>query len=84
LTEPFVCTFRELPNDTGVKIIWWFIALVDDVNERKGPGEDTFRVEFFECEEAVQKLTFETDREVLRKAIQIVHETLGHVSKVIG
>jgi 8-oxo-dGTP pyrophosphatase MutT (NUDIX family) len=75
LTEPFMCTFRELPTGSGVKIIWWFIALVDDVNGQRGPGEETFRVEFFECKEAVQKLTFETDREVLRKAIQIVEDT---------
>lgn len=76
LEEPFMCTVRDLPHGAGLKIIWWFIAVVSDINETRGPGENTFKVEFFNCDEAVTKLHFETDREVLRRAIEIVDDTL--------
>jgi 8-oxo-dGTP pyrophosphatase MutT (NUDIX family) len=74
LTEPFMFTLRDLPSGKGVKIIWWFIA-VFDVERDRGPGEETFRSEFFDCEEAIGKLWFETDREVVRKAVKIVEDT---------
>lgn len=77
LTEAFMFTVRELPRGKGVKIIWWFVAVLqDDAHMDRGPGEDQFKAEFFPVKEAVDKLHFETDREVLRKAIQVVEETL--------
>jgi 8-oxo-dGTP pyrophosphatase MutT (NUDIX family) len=72
LIEPFMCTMRDLPSGGGVKIIWWFVA---EVGKHTGIGEATYRPEFFECEKAIDKLYFETDREVLRKAIGIVENT---------
>jgi 8-oxo-dGTP pyrophosphatase MutT (NUDIX family) len=76
LAEPFMFTLRDLPGGDGVKIIWWFIAVLDVVGDR-GPGEQTFRSEFFDCEEAIGKLWFETDREVLRRAVEIVEDTMA-------
>jgi 8-oxo-dGTP pyrophosphatase MutT (NUDIX family) len=73
LTEPFMCTTRELPSGNGVKIIWWFVAILGLEREL---GEVTFRSELFDCEVAIEKLYFETDREVLRRAIEIVENTL--------
>lgn len=71
--EPFMFTIRELGNGKGVKLIWWFIASLDGEIDTKGQGgEAQFRAEFFECHEAIEKLHFETDREVLRKAIELV------------
>jgi 8-oxo-dGTP pyrophosphatase MutT (NUDIX family) len=75
LTESFMCTVRHLPVGNGVKIIWWFIAELDSTDENKGPGEEAFSSEIFDCEDAIGKLTFETDREVLRKAMEIVEDT---------
>jgi 8-oxo-dGTP pyrophosphatase MutT (NUDIX family) len=83
LMEPFMCTVRDLPHDAGVKIIWWFIAVVSDINGERGPGENTFKVEFFNCDEAVTKLHFETDREVLRRAIELVEGAYGFARKQI-
>jgi hypothetical protein len=40
LTEPFMCTVRELPNEGGVKIIWWFIAILDDGGKERGVEEE--------------------------------------------
>ncbi|KAL1593559.1 hypothetical protein SLS59_009256 [Nothophoma quercina] len=65
ITEPFMCTVRELPKGNGTKLIWC----------RRGPGEEQFKPEFFTADDAVQKLHFESDREVLRKAIEIINTT---------
>ncbi|KAF3000213.1 hypothetical protein E8E13_007108 [Curvularia kusanoi] len=76
ITEPFMCTLRELPDGMGMKVIWWYIGVLeDDAYSRQGPGEDQFKPDFFSTNEAVQKLHFEADREVLRKAIEIVATT---------
>lgn len=77
LTEPFMFTVRELSVHAGVKIIWWYIAVLDDDNGERGPGEENIRPEFFECEEAVGKLWFELDRDTLRRAVEIVEETMA-------
>jgi 8-oxo-dGTP pyrophosphatase MutT (NUDIX family) len=76
LMEPFMFTLRDLPSGNGVKIIWWFIAVLDVVGDR-GPGEQTFRSEFFDYDEAIEKLWFETDREILRRAVEIVEGTMA-------
>jgi 8-oxo-dGTP pyrophosphatase MutT (NUDIX family) len=76
ITEPFMCTVRELPGGNGTKFIWWYVAvLVDDDHSHRSAGEEQFNTEFFPMDEAVQKLHFETDREVLRRAIQVVTTT---------
>ncbi|KAJ4342448.1 hypothetical protein N0V87_001067 [Didymella glomerata] len=76
ITEPFMCTVRELPKGNGAKLIWWYIAVLEyDAYSRKGPGEAQFKPEFFTADEAVQKLHFESDREVLRKAVEIINTT---------
>ena len=76
ITEPFMCTVRELPNGSGTKLIWWYIAVLEyDAYRRRGPGEEQFKPEFFAADDAVQKLHFESDREVLRKAVEIINTT---------
>lgn len=76
ITEPFMCTVRELPKGNGTKLIWWYIAVLEyDAYSKKGPGEEQFRPEFFTPDDAVQKLHFESDREVLRKAVEIINTT---------
>jgi 8-oxo-dGTP pyrophosphatase MutT (NUDIX family) len=77
LTEPFMGTFRQLAGGLGVKVIWWFVAVLDDGSEERGPGEETFRIQFFDCKEAEQKLWYETDREVFRNALAIVESTMA-------
>ena len=76
LTEPFMFTIREIRGKDNVKIIWWFIAVLDDgaITDRL-PGEPDYQPEFFPCSQAVDTLTFETDREVLRKAIELINAT---------
>ena len=77
LTEPFMVTMRQLGagNVDNIKIIWWYIAALDEGMVAKAGGnggEEEFTPEFFPFQEALEKLTFENDREVLRKAIALV------------
>ncbi|KAJ5555244.1 hypothetical protein N7461_003714 [Penicillium sp. DV-2018c] len=75
LTEPFMVTIRQLGGDSenDVKIIWWYIAALDE-GEVAGSvgGEEKFTPEFFPLEEAVKKLSFRDDRTVLQNAIALV------------
>ena len=75
LIEPFMLTVRELEGELGVKLIWWYIAVLDPEDEngpRRSQGEVDFRAEFFGCGEALEKLTFQLDRDILQRAISIV------------
>ncbi|GAB1210727.1 hypothetical protein APSETT445_009524 [Aspergillus pseudonomiae] len=76
LTEPFMVTIRQLGKDGGhdVKIIWWFIAALDDgvVPGSASRGEEQFTPEFFPLEEALEKLSFQNDRDVLKQAISLI------------
>ncbi|KAL2882975.1 hypothetical protein SGCOL_001665 [Colletotrichum sp. CLE4] len=76
ITEPFMLTMRELDGGARVKLIWWYVATLEEgaAVETAG-GETQFSASFFGLDEAVQKLTFEDDRGVLRKAIQLIMKT---------
>jgi 8-oxo-dGTP pyrophosphatase MutT (NUDIX family) len=76
LTEPFMSTVRELANAGGVKIIWWFIAVLDEEHGQRGPGERSMKAEFFDWEEALEKLWYKTDREIVRRAMDILQQSV--------
>lgn len=73
LTEPFMVTMRELSAENGkeIKIIWWYIAELEGTGV-VGSGEEHFASEFFPLDEAVQRLAFQNDRNVLQRAISLV------------
>lgn len=76
LSEPFMVTIRELKEKSDVKIIWWYIAAVDgDVNADATRVDGDFKAEFFAYNEALQKLTFQDDRDVLERAIALVENS---------
>lgn len=76
ITEPFMCTIRELPEGNGVKLIWWYIAVLEyNPYIRKGAGEERFKPGLFTADDAVQTLHFESDRKVFRKAIELINAT---------
>jgi hypothetical protein len=65
-------TMRQL-GDTDIKIIWWYVAALEGSDQEPGsPGEKGFTPGFFPVDEALNLLSFENDRSVLRKAISIV------------
>ncbi|USW55741.1 Putative NUDIX hydrolase domain-containing protein [Septoria linicola] len=74
--ETFMLTTRQLPDAEGVKLIWQFVGRIDESVE-KGRGEEGFCAEVFGFEEAVGKVTFQEDREVLLEAVRLVRGTYG-------
>ncbi|KAF3055211.1 hypothetical protein GL218_07492 [Daldinia childiae] len=69
LTEAFMLDVRDLGKGNGVKLVWWFIAELDSI---AGDGEAQFEPKFFRSDEAVKILTFQKDRDVLVKALELV------------
>lgn len=69
-TEPFMLTCRQLKDGKDVKLIWWYIAAIDETAEVEG-GETQFRAQLVGFDEAADLLTFEQDREIVRNAIAI-------------
>ncbi|KAL8788531.1 MAG: hypothetical protein Q9213_001604 [Squamulea squamosa] len=78
ICEPFTLQIRHI-GEGDVKVIWWYIAAVDEDEplreERHEMGE--FVVEFYGFEDVLEKLTFRVDRDMVRKAIEIVENTFG-------
>jgi 8-oxo-dGTP pyrophosphatase MutT (NUDIX family) len=75
ICEPFMVGHRVL-GDGKMKMIWWYVAAVDEDAE-VGEGEAEFESELFGFEEVLSKLTFRSDREVVAKAVEIFEETFG-------
>jgi 8-oxo-dGTP pyrophosphatase MutT (NUDIX family) len=78
-SEPFALQFRRLAEG-NVKLIWWYIAAVKEEEAFKADIQEKhkFGVEFNNYADAVQKLTFQMDREMVQKAIDIVEGTYGN------
>ena len=78
-TEPFSLQIRRLDTEGNVKLIWWFVAAVDEVGGFSGerPGEEQFEVGFYGYQEALDKLTFQGDRDLVEQAIAMVKATYG-------
>ncbi|KAL3473045.1 hypothetical protein BJX99DRAFT_202954 [Aspergillus californicus] len=72
MDEPFMVTLRELNEKSEAKFIWWFIAAVDEAPERLLISDGDFKAEFFTFDEALRKLKFREDCEVLSKAINLL------------
>jgi 8-oxo-dGTP pyrophosphatase MutT (NUDIX family) len=74
LTEPFMLTFREIEGKSNVKLIWWYIAEVDQDSKEDDScgGEEEFAAQFFPLDEAVTRLTFQNDRDILSRAVSVV------------
>ncbi|KAF2630904.1 hypothetical protein BU25DRAFT_251966 [Macroventuria anomochaeta] len=76
LTEPFMCTTRLL-GEFNIKFIWWYIAALDKNGTTKSDGEANFIPEFYSWEEALKTITFEDDRRILERAIELVNVNLA-------
>jgi 8-oxo-dGTP pyrophosphatase MutT (NUDIX family) len=76
IAEPFVLTTRQL-GERNQKLIWWYIASVDEQTmlDRVPPGDAEFQATFFPYAIAIDKLTYEFDKEIVRKAIELVTAT---------
>ena len=77
-SEPFTLQLRRL-GEGDVKLIWWYIAAVNEAqswNRELQEGE-RFAVEFYSYTEVLEKLTFQMDRDMVSRAIDIVDATYG-------
>ena len=75
IQEPFMLQIRRLQSQGDVKLVWWFVAAVEEeeaVNGPMGAGEERYEVLFCGYEEAVGKLTFQLDRDMVKRAVEIV------------
>ncbi|KAI0451255.1 NUDIX domain-containing protein [Xylaria acuta] len=83
VVEPFMLDVRDL-GKKGVKLVWWFVAELDqDGLGGKGQGEDQFRAEWVDARDALQRLTFQRDRNVLLLAVELVEgerNGVGHAT----
>ena len=71
--EPFMVTHRIL-KDGALKIISWYIAAID-TDRDPVDGEAEFNARLFETDKAMDRLTYQTDRDVLQRAIDIFDRT---------
>lgn len=72
--EPIAVTIRDLGN-SGIKIIWWYIAKVEEAAQRVEGSQmegETFESVFVDAKLAVGRLTFASDRDVVKQALEIV------------
>jgi 8-oxo-dGTP pyrophosphatase MutT (NUDIX family) len=76
IDDPFSLTVREL-GDNNIKLVWWFIAKVlsDSRPNTRSLEDEHFEAHLFDFETAIQILTFDGDREIARRAIDLVTAT---------
>ncbi|KAG5747067.1 hypothetical protein H9Q69_002478 [Fusarium xylarioides] len=70
LCEPISVQMRRI-GEGEMKLIWWYIAAVEE-NKTAGKCEDEFEFEWYEYGEVLKKLTFQNDRELVAKAVELV------------
>ncbi|KAG9504887.1 hypothetical protein J7337_004866 [Fusarium musae] len=74
--EPILVQARRRVEQGEMKLIWWFVAAVDE-EKPAGPHEDKFGVEFLSYDAALERLTFKDDRDLVGRAIDLVKSTLA-------
>ncbi|KAL6796227.1 hypothetical protein GGI42DRAFT_345056 [Trichoderma sp. SZMC 28013] len=74
ICEPFALQIRHL-GENEVKIIWWFVAAVNEEVAPKETMEDRCMVEFYSYTDVLNKLTFQMDHDLVKKAVELVENT---------
>lgn len=74
LVEPIAVTVRDLGR-SRTKMIFWFITVVDEGVEKVEGSQmenENFESMFLEARAALERLTFQSDRDIVAQAIDIV------------
>jgi len=74
VTEPLAVTIRELRHGR-TKLIFWYIALAEEGVEKVAGSQmenENFESHFVNTQTALQRLTFQSDRDIVQQAIDIV------------
>ena len=78
-TEPIAVTLQNLDSE-GCKFIWWFIARVKGHRAEKVEGtqseSEDYVSEFFDADEAVEKVSHEWDRHALTQALEVMEDNV--------
>lgn len=75
ICEPFTLQVRQL-SESQIKLIWWFVVVVDEeIPPKESLEKDSYAVEFYSYTDVLDKLTFQMDREMVKKAIELVENT---------
>lgn len=77
VNEPFALQTRKF-KDGGIKLIWWYTAALKEDQPRAEIVDKELEkatCDWYSYDYAVEKLTFLTDRDILRRAIKLVEET---------
>ena len=82
-TEPFAVTIRPLQKKNNVKLIFWYVAVLDDPESAEaGPkigthmhAEGFEESGLFEVGDALELLSFESDKELLRQAAAFAEQS---------
>ena len=75
VVEPISVQIRQLKDDAReIKLIWWFAAAINEEKPVKEdrPGGERYEVKFYSYEEAVTRLTYQPDRELVGRVLQLV------------
>jgi 8-oxo-dGTP pyrophosphatase MutT (NUDIX family) len=74
LIEPIAITVRDL-GEKGLKVIWWYITLAEEGEKVQGTQteSETFDSTFVDAASAVERLSFQGDRDVVKQALDIVN-----------
>ena len=78
ICEPFNLQLRRL-GEGDVKLLWRYIAAVNEdqpFNEEL-PEDQRVAVEFYSYTDVLERLAFQTDRDMVRRAIDIITNTYG-------
>ncbi|KAL8997560.1 MAG: hypothetical protein Q9169_003178 [Polycauliona sp. 2 TL-2023] len=78
ICEPFTLQMRRL-GKSEIKLIWWYIAAVNEDEPWKEDQQekDRYAVEFCSYTDVLEKLTYQTDRDLVGKAINVVTTTFS-------
>ncbi|KFY53278.1 hypothetical protein V496_07743, partial [Pseudogymnoascus sp. VKM F-4515 (FW-2607)] len=74
ICEPFTLQVRHL-SESQIKLIWWFVVVVDEEIPKESLEKDSYAVELYSYTDVLDKLTFQMDREMVKKAIELVENT---------
>ncbi|KAJ7158860.1 NUDIX hydrolase domain-like protein, partial [Mycena filopes] len=76
ISEPVSVVVRELEKGKGVKIVWWYVARATTRTRAVGTQEawEAFDAEWIAADEAAEKLTFQSDRDTVNKALEVVKD----------
>ncbi|KAJ7274504.1 NUDIX hydrolase domain-like protein [Mycena haematopus] len=75
VTEPIAVVIRDMTaGGRGIKMVWWYIARATGAERVLGTQTawEAYDAEWVRAEEAGERLTFESDRETVGRAVGIV------------